>query len=244
MCALPSSQRVSWPDDVDWLTLAAHEVATPLATVRLRLELLAASLGSPEAAAARESVTACLGVVDHTMRLLTELLEAGRVRGGRLRLSRRRADLRRVVGATVERMRAAAERAGCPLTFAAPAAVRGSFDAARVDQVVTALLSNAFKYARGAPVAVGVRRCGATAAITVRDRGAGIDARDLPHLFAPFHRGHHRAAADGAGLGLFVAQAIARLHGGNLGVESAPGQGSCFTLRLPLSARRPARRRR
>jgi signal transduction histidine kinase len=100
------------------------------------------------------------------------------------------------------------------------------------------LLDNALKYSRsGMPVAVTLKLEAGAAALTVRDAGAGIDPADLPHVFEPFYRADEarRRGLAGAGLGLAVARRIADALGGTLGVESQPGQGSCFTLLLPVA---------
>jgi signal transduction histidine kinase len=71
--------------------------------------------------------------------------------------------------------------------------------------------------------------------ITVQDTGLGIQAEDLPHVFDRFYRGRNASAADGTGLGLAIAQWIAGQHGGRIDGASTPGEGSTFTIRLPLA---------
>jgi signal transduction histidine kinase len=97
------------------------------------------------------------------------------------------------------------------------------------------LLDNAIKYTdSGGIVHVRVPECtGNTLAITVTDTGIGISAEDLPHIFERFYRCDRSRSEAGTGLGLSLAQAIARAHGGDIAVESRPGQGSDFTVTLP-----------
>jgi heavy metal sensor kinase len=105
-------------------------------------------------------------------------------------------------------------------------------------ELVNVLLDNAFKYSTpGTPVAIEVQRKGVTAELTVTDQGTGIRPEDLEHLFEPFFRSpdSRRRGLEGFGLGLAVARRIADALGGTLTVSSVPGEGSCFTLRLPCA---------
>ncbi len=103
-----------------------------------------------------------------------------------------------------------------------------------VRQIITNLLSNAFKYApAGTEIHVCVRRDGDRVLFSVTDCGIGIPAEDLPHLFEPFHRGANAGGMPGTGLGLAIVRQSVDLHGGSVEVESEPGKGSTFTVYLP-----------
>jgi signal transduction histidine kinase len=122
--------------------------------------------------------------------------------------------------------------------------LRGLWGGRRLERAVTNLLSNATKYSPpGTEVAVTIAReddvRGAWAVVSVRDRGIGIPAADLPHVFDRFRRGGNVGRVPGAGVGLAGVRQIAEQHGGSVAVESREGAGSTFTLRLPL-ADRPA----
>jgi CheY-like chemotaxis protein len=110
-------------------------------------------------------------------------------------------------------------------------------DLDRMCEVLENLLSNAVKYSpQGGPVRIELRRRDESATLTVRDCGIGIAQRDLDRLFRPFSRVRDRRTADieGSGLGLYICERIVRAHGGRLGVESVPGEGSAFTFSIPL----------
>ncbi|HEY7214708.1 MAG TPA: HAMP domain-containing sensor histidine kinase, partial [Thermoanaerobaculia bacterium] len=117
-------------------------------------------------------------------------------------------------------------------------------DAAAVRGAVQNLVENAVKHGgEGGWIGVRARRSGAEQVeITVADRGPGIAAEDLPHLFEPFFRGGRAAAGNvpGSGLGLSLVRHIAETHGGRVTVDSAPGRGSAFTLRLPAASEETA----
>ena len=116
-------------------------------------------------------------------------------------------------------------------------------DAGALRRALTNLLGNAAKYGRdGQWVGVTVEHRGGRTpevAITVADRGVGIDATDLPHIFEAFYRGQYAKERQihGNGLGLSLVKRIVDAHGGTVTVKSAPGEGAAFTLHLPVAAR-------
>ncbi|HET7036048.1 MAG TPA: ATP-binding protein, partial [Thermomicrobiaceae bacterium] len=123
------------------------------------------------------------------------------------------------------------------LVLEAPEPVVGEWDASRLDQVLTNLISNALKYSPdGGEVRVTVRQAGALAEVVVDDRGIGITPDELRTLFQPFSRGAEATrTASGAGLGLHISAQIVRRHDGNIDIESQPGAGSRFRVTLPLA---------
>ncbi|MGI8855137.1 MAG: sensor histidine kinase [Thermomicrobiales bacterium] len=146
-------------------------------------------------------------------------------------------DLAGVASAVTEQLRPLAATRGQTIALhTTPAPVRG--DADDLARLARNILENAIRYTpRQGAITVTVRRDGAMAAMAVADSGPGIAAAALPHLFDRFYRadpGRNRAAG-GTGLGLAIAQAIAHRHGGAISVTSAAGEGSTFTLMLPLA---------
>lgn len=143
----------------------------------------------------------------------------------------------------VENLRQQAEAAGSEISLQAPSELPGVWDEFRIEQVLTNLLTNALRYGGGQPVAMTVEQVGAGedgfARVSVRDRGIGIAAEDQARIFEQFERTEHsRKHAAGLGLGLYITRQIVDLHGGSIGVESAPGEGSTFSVELPLAAPR------
>ena len=118
----------------------------------------------------------------------------------------------------------------------------GTWDRLRLDQAITNLLSNAVKYGDAKPLRIAVAVDGGEAVVSVTDQGMGLAPGDLERIFEQFERATRRANNDGSptgfGLGLWIAQQIAKAHLGAVTAESELGKGSTFTLRLPL---RPAR---
>jgi len=115
------------------------------------------------------------------------------------------------------------------------------WDEFRIEQVLTNLITNALRYGGGRQVEVSVRQEGGRARMSVRDRGPGIAAEDHGRIFEQFERtDDSRRQAPGLGLGLYIARQIVRSHGGEIELESAPGQGATFSVNLPLRTETPA----
>ena len=115
-----------------------------------------------------------------------------------------------------------------------PLTVRG--DKGRLQRAVANILDNAIKYTEaGGKVALRAEGDGATARISVTDTGAGIHPADLPHIFDRFYRADRSRSSPGSGLGLALARAIIRTHGGDIEAASTPGEGSVFSIVLPLT---------
>jgi signal transduction histidine kinase len=111
----------------------------------------------------------------------------------------------------------------------------GDWDRLRIEQVVMNLLSNAFKYGAGQPVALSLAREGAWAIIEVRDHGPGVPVGDLERIFERFERAAALGNEGGLGLGLYVSREIVHAHGGSIAGRTLPEGGACFTIRLPLA---------
>ncbi len=221
----------------DFLSVAGHELKTPLSAMRLQLGLLGRSMralsGTPGLAARVEKVERSserLGV------LIDELLDAGRITAGRLVLEREEVDLAALVREAVGRMSESFERAGCEVLLSADTPVSGRWDRVRLEQVVGNLLSNAAKYGRGQPVEVRVELVDdAMARLVVKDGGIGIDAEDQGRIFERFERAVSGNQFNGLGLGLWITRQIVESHGGRILVHSTPGVGSTFSVELPRS---------
>ena len=217
------------------LSIATHELRTPISSILLNLQMLerTAQLKGPLDS---EAIARALAVPSRQLRRLTRmvdlLLDSAQVENERLVLDPQALDLCELVhdaaGRLAERFRAA----GCILSLDACEPVRGHWDRLRLEQVVTNLLTNAIKYGGGR---VEVRaQGGAQAMIVVRDHGPGIAAEDRERIFQPYERLRSSGSEDGAGLGLYIVREIVRAHGGHIEVTGEPGQGTAFTVLLPI----------
>jgi PAS domain S-box-containing protein len=224
----------------EFLGIAAHELRTPLTTVKGYVQLNRRLLQRPvldrdRLAAAQAALERQVG---RQVGLIDDLLDVARIQRGQLALRPEPVDLVEVARQVLDRFEHAPERTPRHrLTLEATAPVAGHWDPDRLDQVLTNLVSNALKYSPdGGAVTVRVAACDGQAELTVRDEGLGITPEEQAHLFRPFARGRPAAGIGGVGLGLYIVAQIVARHGGEVAVESRPGTGSAFTIRLPLAA--------
>ncbi len=227
----------------EFLSIASHELKTPLTSLALQSDSLRLSARRGDAEALLRKVEVIRRSVDRLARLVGSLLDLSRITAGHLEMDVEEVDLAEVAREVVGRFEEEALRAGCALRLDAPAAVTGVWDRMRLDQVITNLLANAVKYGPGKPVDVRVRGEPGRAEVSVRDHGIGISAADQQRIFERFERAVSRRNYGGFGLGLWIVREIVEALGGTVRVESAPGAGSTFTVELsrPLTASPPRR---
>jgi signal transduction histidine kinase len=155
------------------------------------------------------------------------------MRAGRLSLSPEPMSLRDAVRESLEGLAEAVVRSGSTVTLHGEGEVFGSWDPTRIDQVISNLLINAFKYGRGKPIDVWVKAEEGRAVLSVRDHGFGIPEGDQARIFGRFERAVSTRNYGGFGLGLWIVQEIVKAHGGSVHVHSVPSQGATFTVELP-----------
>jgi PAS domain S-box-containing protein len=226
----------------DFLSVASHELRTPLSTLSLQMEmLLRGPRRDPHAVLSPEQSRAKLETasrqVERLRRLVSELLDVSRISSGRLRIEREDVDLTVLVHDVVTRFQEEAARAQSRIEVFAPAAVVGQWDRVRIEQVLTNLLTNGLKFGGKKPIRVELEDDGSVVRLVVIDRGIGIADKDVARIFDRYEQAISSRSYGGLGLGLYIAQQIVRAHGGTIRVESAPSEGSKFTVELPRSAR-------
>jgi PAS domain S-box-containing protein len=226
----------------EFLSIASHELRTPITALQLQLQLLqrAAQRIAGEAPAVLAPKLQSLHRQTRRLSVLVnELLDVSRMRLGRLELRYEQADLAEVAREAAAHVEADVVRTGSQLAFdLAPAP--GRYDRLRVEQVVGNLLVNAGKFGEGKPVALRVRTDGEFAVLEVSDQGIGIAPEHQERVFERFQRAVPAQHFGGLGLGLYVARQIVEAHGGSIEVASAEGAGATFTVRLPREPRLPA----
>ncbi|MEK6606648.1 MAG: PAS domain S-box protein, partial [Myxococcota bacterium] len=225
----------------EFLSIASHELKTPLTSLQFQVQSLLravrkgtlATLPPERSAGMLESAER---QTRRLARLVDDLLDVSRIAAGRLALHLEDVDLARVAREAFERLADEAARAGCTVALDADAPVVGRWDHLRLDQVATNLLSNAIKYGRGKPIEAVVRGDATNATLVVRDHGIGIAPEHLVRIFERFERASPARHYAGLGLGLYIVRQIVGTHGGSVRVASDPGTGSTFTVELPRHA--------
>lgn len=222
----------------DFLSIASHELKTPLTSLMLQTQQLERLLdhdrdGRP--APPRERLVDKARLIHRQARFVTsminDLLDVSRLRAGRLSLNPERVDLTEVVRSAVERLDIGPVHP--PINLQAPEPVIGFWDPQRMEQVVSNLLTNACKYGGGSPIELSVTAArDGLALLTVRDHGPGIAEEDQRRIFERFERVDGGVRQAGLGLGLWIAHEVVKSSGGTISVDSAPGLGATFKVRL------------
>lgn len=224
----------------EFLSVAAHELKTPLTALRLNLEralylTTRAPSDSVPKPAVEKSLSPALRQIERLQLLLEALLDVSRVTSHRLRLDVSAMDLVEFVGEMALRLEAQARSVGVAMQFELPHEPIIIFgDRLRLEQVVTNLVTNAIKYGAGRPVQILLEERPEWAALLVRDQGIGIAPEDQARIFGRFERATSSHQSQSLGLGLYITREIVTAHGGTISVTSAPSQGSTFQVLLPL----------
>jgi PAS domain S-box-containing protein len=220
----------------EFLATLGHELRNPLAAIRNAVAVLETKGGADHEVVRLHAIIA--RQVHHVTRLVDDLLDLSRVISGKVRLQREPIDLHRLAGQVLSGLAQTGRTREHRVAYEGePALVHG--DATRLEQVVFNLLDNAIKYTPpGGRIAISVRPDGPEAVLSVTDTGVGLTAEMAPRVFELFAQ--ERRALDraqgGLGLGLPLVRRLVTLHGGTVAAASpGPGQGSTFTIRLPLS---------
>ena len=211
---------------------AAHELRTPLTILKGEMEVALRS--SPGEQEYRRVLTSCLEEVDRLNALVEDLLFLARSEGGSVRVTQAAVNLAEVVAEVAPALQALADGAAVALSITPSPPVWVHGNASMLFRLLFNLGENAIKYTpAGGRVEIRLSRSESTAVIEVRDSGPGIPLDEQAHIFDRFYRGDRARSRGGVGLGLSLSRSIVSLHGGHIGVESTPLEGSCFRVAFP-----------
>jgi signal transduction histidine kinase len=225
----------------EFLSIASHELKTPVTSLQLQLQLLkhlietrgvdatAASTGQTVPSLAGKAEKQCGRI---TM-LINNLLDISRISAKRLELNYEEIELGGLVREVISRFQDDLSEAGCEVTVQGPDFLVGDWDRLRTEQVITNLLSNAMKYGRGKPISVETQVQDNVVRIVVRDHGIGVAPEFQKKIFDRFERASASKNFKGLGLGLYIVKQIVNAHGGAIWVESRAGDGAAFIVEWP-----------
>lgn len=220
----------------DFLSIASHELNTPITTLKLQLQILKKVFkdkdNDPEAEVRLEkSVASSLRQVDRLIGLIQVLLDVSKIQSGKFHFAFSKGTVSEVVEEVVDRHKEVITSSGCTLYVSDIPDVIVSWDKMRIEQVLINLLMNAVKYAPG-KIELNIKEEKGSIIMEVRDHGDGIDPDKLKNIFERFSRATNDSIS-GMGLGLYIVKEIVEGHGGEVNVVSS-SEGTSFTVTLPL----------
>jgi len=217
----------------DFLSIASHELKTPITSLKAALQLLNNIKEKPTSAIHVKLIDQANKSMEKMTVLIDDLLNINRLTDGHLKLDTSEFVIWDTLAASCGHIRIAGKH---ELKLDGDRALRVNADENRIEQVVVNFVNNAVKYAPSSKeIRLKVENLGRSAKISVQDFGQGIAAEQLPFLFERYYRINHKGSAySGLGLGLYICSEIIKRHGGEIGVDSELGEGSTFWFTLPL----------
>lgn len=223
----------------EFISIASHELKTPLTSMKLQMQLaeriIARSVDAKIDASYVKKVTELsIKQIDKITVLVEDMLDIGRISSGKMVITFQQENLSQIVKEVLQRL--AGELMGLEnlLTVEILENVIADFDSFRIEQVLINLITNALKYGGHTPIKVTLTTKDKFVYLSVHDQGPGIDPRDHQRIFGRFERAVHFNNISGLGLGLFISRQIMEQHNGELVVESVPGKGAIFTASFPI----------
>lgn len=223
----------------EFLSIASHELKTPLTTMKLQLQVRLRRLAAKDLTRFTPEGLARMLNDEHRQiqrltHLIDDMLDISRIHGGKLSLVPESLELCALVQEVVTRLSENIADQGVEFRLDLDPPVVGEWDRFRIDQVITNLITNALKYGAREPIVVSVALSSGGALLQIRDEGIGIPLHDQSRIFQRFERAIGASSVSGLGLGLYICKHIVDAHGGSISVESTPGKGSLFSVWLPL----------
>ncbi len=220
----------------NFLSVASHELKTPLTTINLQAQRLQRLVREPEKMTPEklsDSSKAIMNQIKRLTRLIDDLLDISRITAGKLDINKEKFDLTALTKEVVQHFEGTSSNSRISLEYVS--SVEGLFDRNRMEQIITNLISNAIKYGNGKPIEVSVSASDGKANLVVKDYGIGIEKKDHLKIFERFERLVSNREISGLGLGLWIVHRIVTQLEGEINVSSeGTGKGSIFTVSIPL----------
>ncbi len=218
----------------EFMSIASHELKTPLTSIKAYMQLLERSVTNIEDGSIRQFVSRTQNQIEKLQKLIEDLLDVSKIESGKLQFNMHDFDFDQLLKSVIETVQQT--HPNCTITQMGDARVRIVADEARIEQVISNFLSNAIKYSPDCQK-VDVETVVADGQLTVmvKDYGIGIQKEKQLRIFEKFFRAEESANRfTGLGIGLYICAEIIRRHGGSFGVDSEPGKGSNFYFTIPV----------
>ena len=222
----------------EFLSIASHELKTPLTTILLQLQgTLRRILTQSLADFSGQKLVSSLKIAEQQSQRLSlmikDLLNVSLITTGRITLKKQPTELKPLIEDLAERFSEELDQKKTQIRLRLTSGTQGLWDPIRIEQALSNLITNAIKFGQGKPIVITTQKVNSQAIITVQDKGIGIYPQDKVRIFKLFQQGN-KDQYKGLGVGLFIAQKIVESHDGKLTVVSLPKKGSTFTITLPL----------
>lgn len=218
----------------EFLSIASHELRTPISALKLELQMAGRYLKDDVPEGLREPLKRSLTDVDRLAKLVEQLLDVSRIRLGKITIERETVNASEIVQKISSLLAPQLHQAGCSLELEVGPEIYCDWDPLRIEQVMTNLLSNVVRHAPGSKVQVSFKGVDHNCALlTVSDNGPGISLETQGRLFNRFEKGKTTHNVGGLGLGLYIMKNLVEAHGGTIELESHEGLGTTFRVRIP-----------
>ena len=224
----------------EFLSIASHELKTPITSLKMQLQLALRQTKpeenqTPKPEKLAHMLQSSVHQVDRLTSLVDDLLDVSRMEAGKFLLNFSVFDLKETLKTVLERFESILQAEKCQPIVSRLDEVKIFGDRIRLEQVIINLLSNAMKYGGGKPIEIAlVKQSDKLAQLSIRDQGIGVPKEKQPFIFDRFERAAGNLKVPGLGLGLYIAKQIVESHNGKIWVESRLGKGSTFFVELPI----------
>jgi signal transduction histidine kinase len=217
----------------DFLSIASHELKTPLTSLKLEVQLAQRQINKFDPDKMSKILNNCLNQTNVLNEFISDLLDDSRIRGGQLNLTKQKLNLSNLVVGVVDRLSQQLANADIKTDLALEENLFGQWDRHRIEQVMMNLVSNAIKYAPQASLHIQTKKIGARALLIVKDTGGGIQLDQPEQIFERYTRGNSEHSIGGLGLGLYIVKRIVEAHDGTISVQTRVNEGAEFLIELP-----------
>lgn len=227
----------------EFLSIASHELKTPLTSLSLQIEMTKSQIKpaegqSPSLEKLEHVFTVAEKQVHRLNRLVEDLLDVSRIQSGNINFDFSESNLSELVKEMIIRFSDQLAKAKCSIEFKVENNIKIYMDASKIEQVIDNLITNAIKYAPGKPIHIFLTKKNDFVEFIIADEGPGIPIEKQNVIFDRFERANSSKAINGLGLGLFIVKEILKAHQGSVRLESEPGKGAKFIVEFPYKVKK------